>query len=217
MLRVPDKKIRIIYCGLSENFLHPQKLDLEVIREKYHLPEDYLLCLSTLEPRKNMQLLLKVYESLYREGKIRRPLALAGRKGWKIEQMLTEIQEHGEIPVTVTGFIEDEDLPAIYKMAKCFVFPSIYEGFGIPPLEAMAMGVPVISSDSSCLPEILGDGAIYFRDQDEEDLKRKILELENGTIDIQEKKQQSMERCRTFVYAQEVKKLRETIDWQVHS
>ena len=217
VLRVPDKKIRIIYCGLSENFLHPQKLDLEVIREKYHLPEDYLLCLSTLEPRKNMQLLLKVYESLYREGKIRRPLALAGRKGWKIEQMLTEIQEHGEIPVTVTGFIEDEDLPAIYKMAKCFVFPSIYEGFGIPPLEAMAMGVPVISSDSSCLPEILGDGAIYFRDQDEEDLKRKILELENGTIDIQEKKQQSMERCRTFVYAQEVKKLRETIDWQVHS
>ena len=79
------------------------------------------------------------------------------------------------------------------------------------------MGVPVISSDSSCLPEILGDGAIYFRDQDEEDLKRKILELENGTIDIREKKQQSMERCRTFVYAQEVIKLRETIDWQVHS
>ena len=84
VLRVPDKKIRIIYCGLSENFLHPQKLDLEVIREKYHLPEDYLLCMSTLEPRKNMQLLLKAYESLYREGKIRRPLVLAGRKGWKI-------------------------------------------------------------------------------------------------------------------------------------
>lgn len=214
ILKVPEKSIRIIYCGLSENFLKPQRTDTEVIRSKYHLPEEYLLCLSTLEPRKNMQLLLHAYESLYLAGKITSPLVLAGRKGWKIEQMLEEIRKHGDIPVTVTGFIEDEDLPAIYQMAKCFVFPSIYEGFGIPPLEAMAMGVPVLSSDSSCLPEILGDGAIYFKDQDEEDLKRKLLEIEQGTVDLSEKRQKAGERCKAFVYAKEVKKLRETIDWR---
>lgn len=134
---------------------------------------------------------------------------LAGRKGWKIEQMLTEIQKHGEIPVTVTGFIEDEDLPAIYKMAKCFVFPSIYEGFGIPPLEAMAMGVPVISSDSSCLPEILGDGAIYFRGQDEEDLKRKILEIEKSKDMFNKDIPYQVKKYNYTIESQKVRKLYE--------
>ncbi len=156
------------------------------LREKYHLPDDYYLCLSTLEPRKNMILLLNAYLDLYKQGKIKTRLVLAGRKGWKIDELLTragvadktDTADTSNSPVVVTGFIDDADLPSVYRMAKCFIFPSVYEGFGIPPLEAMAQGVPVISSDATSMPEILGDAPLYFKSGDAEDLKRAILEME---------------------------------------
>lgn len=181
ILKVPDKKILIAYCGLSENFQEKCELTQvqeEQIREKYHLPEEYYLCLSTLEPRKNMMLLLNVYLELYKQGLIKTKLVLAGRKGWKIDELLEEADAEKDGQVIVTGFIEDRDLPAVYSLAKCFVFPSIYEGFGIPPLEAMAQGVPVISSNASSLPEVLGNAAVYFRSGDAEELKEKIVDFE---------------------------------------
>lgn len=203
-LRVPEDRILLAYCGLSEDFKKKQELSLsdkESIRRKYALPDAYFLCLSTLEPRKNMILLLKTYLSLYKAGKIKTKLVLAGRKGWKISELLVEADAEKDGQVIVTGFIDDRDLPAVYQMAKCFVFPSIYEGFGIPPLEAMSQGVPVISSDSSSLPEVLGDAAVYFRSNDASALEQALLDMEQMENEARERYiRAGIERSRKFLY-----------------
>lgn len=211
ILKIGKEKTILTYNGLAESFWHAGNIAPEErrrIREKYGLPDEYCLCLSTLEPRKNMLLLLDTCLRLYQQGRLKTKLVLAGRKGWKIDKLLAQagaVQDS----VRITGFIEDDDLPAVYRMARCFIFPSLYEGFGIPPLEAMSQGVPVIASDSSSLPEILGDAAFYFRNNDERDLERALLEFEQESPErIREKIQAGYERSRRFRYEAEAEKLR---------
>lgn len=196
--RVIDKfhykknKITVAYCGISkvfmdyakssfgkadaeqkemEEWLRNRSLD---VRHKYHLPEQYLLCLATLEPRKNLPFLVEAYVELLEEGSVEVPLVLAGRKGWKMDEFLERIETEYRQKIIVTGFIEDEDLPYVYHMADCFIFPSIYEGFGMPPLEAMAVGTMTISSNAASLPEVLGNAAAYFDPYDKEGLKERM-------------------------------------------
>ena len=163
-LKYDKNKVWLIYCGVDNKFLDYKKsVDSTIrVREKYELPNNYILSLSTLEPRKNLELLIKVYTSLIIDGKINVPLVLAGRKGWKMDEVLSEIDEIVREKILFTGFVEDEDLPAVYGNADLFVFPSMYEGFGMPPLEALACGTKVLSSNSTSLPEVLGDASIYF-------------------------------------------------------
>ena len=163
ILRVKPENVFVVYNGISDQFNNSELSDEEKkrVERKYNLPEDYVLCLSTLEPRKNLRLLLDAYSSLFHEG-ITDEIVLAGRKGWKMEDFLKGYPEEFLQHVHFTGFVDDEDLPAIYKLAKVFVFPSLYEGFGIPPLEALACGTPVISSDAASMPEVLGNNAVYF-------------------------------------------------------
>lgn len=196
--RVLDKfhynkdKITVAYCGISDVFMdyvkaQPCADDADVakkeiqirarsldVRHKYHLPPQYLLCLATLEPRKNLPFLVEAYVELLEEGSVDVPLVLAGRKGWKMDEFLEKIESEYRKKILVTGFIEEEDLPYVYHMADCFIFPSIYEGFGMPPLEAMAVGTMTISSDAASLPEVLGRAASYFHTGDKEELKEKI-------------------------------------------
>lgn len=164
ILRVKPENVFVVYNGISNQFNNSELTDEEKkrVEGKYNLPEDYVLCLSTLEPRKNLRLLLDAYSSLFHEGIIDE-IVLAGRKGWKMDDFLKGYPEEFLQHVHFTGFVDDEDLPAIYKLAKVFVFPSLYEGFGIPPLEALACGIPVISSDAASMPEVLGNMAIYFK------------------------------------------------------
>lgn len=177
------KKITIASCGISDVFLNYVKEQSESekvrersldVRHKYHLPPQYLLCLATLEPRKNLPFLVEAYVELLEEGSVKIPLVLAGRKGWKIDEFLSRIEDEYRKNIIVTGFIDDKDLPYVYHMADCFIFPSVYEGFGMPPLEAMAVGTIVISSDAASLPEVLGKAASYFHPGDKEGLKEKI-------------------------------------------
>lgn len=172
-LGYPAEKLPIIYCGIDPKFF--AVADMAAAAEKYRLPEKYILSLSTLEPRKNLQLLVKAYEGLILEGHDLPPLVLAGRKGWKMDGLLEGIDPAVVAKLHFTGFIDDEDLPAIYAGARLFVFPSKYEGFGIPPLEAMAAGCPVLSSDAASLPEVLGDAASYFVSEDMDSLKAALL------------------------------------------
>lgn len=163
ILRAKPENVFVVYNGISDQFNNSELTDEEKkrVEGKYNLPKDYVLCLSTLEPRKNLRLLLDAYSSLFHEGIIDE-IVLAGRKGWKMEDFLKGYPEEFLQHVHFTGFVDDEDLPAIYKLAKVFVFPSLYEGFGIPPLESLACGTPVISSDSASMPEVLGNNAVYF-------------------------------------------------------
>jgi len=176
-LNVPKDRIWVINNGLSDvfrNFKYSSEEE-KLVMERYGLPSKYILCLSTLEPRKNLRLLVDAYCELRRNNMINYDLVLAGRKGWKMDDFLSKLDDDIYSHIHITGFVEDRDLPYIYRNAGCFVFPSLYEGFGIPPIEALSMDTPVISSDSSSLPEVLGDYAIYFKNDDKEDLKRKIM------------------------------------------
>ncbi len=213
ILGVPDEKMILAYCGVSDNFRARAEVPPEYaaeIRAKYHLPDTYYLCLSTLEPRKNLLFLLRAYLELHRAGVIQTPLVLAGRKGWKVDELLQSLDAERTGRVIATGFVDDRDLPAVYRLAKCFLFPSLYEGFGIPPLEAMAQGVPVISSDSSSLPEVLGDAAIYFHSNDAADLKKALADFERmGQSDLNAQIERGFLRSRKFYYAMSRKEFEE--------
>lgn len=179
ILKKDPTGIKVIYCGISEcfeTFKYSEKDNQKTI-STYNLPKTYILCLSTIEPRKNMRLLIEAYDELLSEKEIDVDLVLAGRKGWLIDDLLNGINSKTLNRIHFTGFVEDNLLPYIYYNAKVFVFPSIYEGFGIPPIEAMSIGVPVISSDAASMPEILGNSAIFFKSNDKEQLKTCILNV----------------------------------------
>ena len=207
-LNYPNEKIWLIYCGIDRDNFKPDKNKYETVREKYHLPERYILSLSTLEPRKNLPLLIHAYEQLIKEGKELLPLVMAGRKGWKMEELLASVDDMVKDKLYFTGFVDDEDLSEVYAMADFFAFPSIYEGFGIPPLEAMACGTPSISSDAASLPEVLGDSAIYFKSNDIADLKRALIETSTMTDGVKKELiSKGLEQVELFDWKEEVEKL----------
>jgi glycosyltransferase involved in cell wall biosynthesis len=201
----------IIYNGVSDVFLSfndMHSLKKGYLNEKYNIPDDYIMCLCTLEPRKNIELLIKAFVELKIEKRINCKLVLVGRNGWKVEKLLSEISEKYNDDIIITGFVEDEELPYIYKGAKCFVFPSLYEGFGIPVLEAMSIGIPVICSDTSSLPEVVGESGILFGNNNKDDLKNKIIEfLNKDQKTIQEMTLAGIERSKKFNWITEGKKL----------
>ncbi len=144
---------------------------LRSVRTKYGLPPLYILCLGTLEPRKNITTLLHAFarfrSTLHGEPVLH--LVVAGARGWREQAIFQTVQRLGlEQAVRFPGFIDDEDLPAVYGGALCFVFPSLYEGFGLPILVAMGCGTPVITSNVAAIPEVAGDAALLIDPQDVE-------------------------------------------------
>lgn len=176
ILKFPKEKIDVIYPAAYEGVTRDYGYTFQDIQKKYSLPEKYIMTLSTLEPRKNMQLLLKAFSDV--QDKVDYDLVLVGRKGWKMDEVLEKYSTKNRIHVT--GFVDDEHISVIYKKAMCFLFPSLYEGFGIPPVEALALGTSVIASDVASLPEILMDQATYFKNNDINELKKLLLNLEDN-------------------------------------
>ncbi len=165
---VADEKVTVLYSGVSGRFRPvTDKKQLTAVRQKYDLGEvPYLISVSTLQPRKNFQMLIRAFKPVAEQ--LPHNLVIAGGKGWLYEEMLAEVAKQDlEGRVKFIGFVADGDLPALYSDAALMVFPSLYEGFGLPLLEAMACGVPVLSSDSSCLPEVAGDAAVLLPPTDE--------------------------------------------------
>jgi glycosyltransferase involved in cell wall biosynthesis len=158
---VPDAKIRVIYEAADERFKPisngPQ---LDAVRVKYALPERYVLCVGTIEPRKNLPMLFEAWRQAALAGI---QLVVTGKKGWLYENTFSTLEALGIAgQVHFTGFVADEDLPAVYSLAEAFALPSLYEGFGLPVLEAMACGTPVLCADNSSLPEVAGDAALLL-------------------------------------------------------
>lgn len=160
--QVPEEKICVVPSGIDERFRQMDRNDAELVRikEKYHLPYKFILYLGTFEPRKNIMALIQSYEALLASGNpslTKYDLVLAGTRGWKCDDVFqAREQSPYKERILLPGFIADEDKVALYNLASVFVYPSLYEGFGFPPLEAMACGVPVITSHSSALPEVVG-------------------------------------------------------------
>lgn len=213
-LKCPKDKICVIHCGVDRKFFQstPQSADVETIKKKYELPERYLLSLSTLEPRKNLRLLIDAYQKLVVERGCDIPLVLAGRKGWKIDKLLDGINGQVKSRILFTGFIEDDDLPVIYRNADLFIFPSLYEGFGMPPLEAMACGVPVLSSDAASMPEISGDAARYFRSENVNSLSEKMQGMLTMTTETRNLMiERGLARAKNFTWEKSSQKLKEVL------
>jgi glycosyltransferase involved in cell wall biosynthesis len=157
---IDEAKIHVIYEGVDSRFRPAPVQAMTRVRQAYNLPERFILSLGTIEPRKNLSSLLEAYRVLRDQGS-ELGLVIVGKKGWLYEGFFHRLRELGlEDEVLFTGFVPDGDLPAICSAAELFVFPSLYEGFGLPVLEAMACGAPVITSNVSSLPEVAGDAAL---------------------------------------------------------
>lgn len=156
-MQVAPERIAVVYPGVSQRF-QPLPPDVtEPVRHRLNLPPEFLLFVGTLEPRKN---LVRLLEAIHRLASPL-PLVIAGRKGWLYEDMFTAVERlrlHDH--VIFKDFVDDADLPALYNLARVFVYPSLYEGFGLPALEALACGTPVVTSAVASLPEVVGNAAV---------------------------------------------------------
>lgn len=176
--RIPEEKITVIYPYISLHLPQTSSEALDTIKKRYNLPEKYILHVGVPHKRKNLESLVKAFQIVKKEKDIPHKLVLVGPKGWAIESLLSEIARlNMQDEVIVTGFTPDNDLSLIYRAADAFVYPSLYEGFGYPPLEAMACGTPVIVSNISSLPEVVGDAGLYIDPLNPEDIAAKILQL----------------------------------------
>jgi len=158
---VNPSKIEVIYLGIDDSFIKPLRSERnEDILRKYGLPKDYILSIGSLLPRKNVVNIIKAFNELKKKG-LNDKLVIIGKKAWLYDQIFSVINDFNiEREIIFTGYVDDKDLPFLYSRAKLLLFPSLYEGFGLPILEAMACGCPVITSNVSSMPEVAGDAAL---------------------------------------------------------
>lgn len=156
------EKVKAIMLGFDPRMTKPRDVaEGDAVCRKYELPPEYLLYVGTIQPRKNIDTLIQAFSRLKKIASSDHKLVIVGRKGWLYEQLFIRIKELNlESEIVFTGFVPDEDLPFIYDRARVFLYLSLFEGFGLPPLEAMACGIPVITSNTTSLPEVVGDAGI---------------------------------------------------------
>jgi len=158
LLDVPENKVTAIHLGLTDNMNEGDRGD-KVVLNSLNLQKPYILFVGTVEPRKNIPFLIEVFEQMTAfDGE----LVIAGMRGWKFEPILERMQRSTRRKdIRYLEYVDEKHLPALYAGTELFIFPSLYEGFGFPPLEAMRCGAPVLSSRAGSLPEVLGDAAAY--------------------------------------------------------
>ncbi|KAF0151097.1 MAG: group 1 glycosyl transferase [Ignavibacteria bacterium] len=156
---IPFDKIDVIHNGVGESFevIKDEEL-LEMIRRKYNMPQKFILYVGAIEPRKNVDKLIDAMQLVRKEREI--DLVIVSHGGWKNEFLLNRIKQNNSF-IHFLGFVEDSDLPLIYNLADLFIYPSSYEGFGLPILEALACGVQVVASDIEVFKEIIGTDGIF--------------------------------------------------------
>ncbi len=180
ILKISPEKIHAIPLGINTEFhrIHDTQV-LEDCRQKYDLPETFILYVGLVEPRKNLPLLLEAYHDLSAQTQSP-PLVIVGRFGWGVEEVKQQITRLGiQERVIFTGYVPTCDLPSIYTLAEIFVYPSIYEGFGFPPLEAMACGAPTITSAVSAMQDHVGEAGVLLPPDDCSALTQAMLRLLN--------------------------------------
>lgn len=195
----PDK-VCVIYSGVSPIFRPAPPSAIVDVRERYGIPANYILTVGALQARKNLETLFAAYRVLRQRGLPHR-LVVVGRKAWKTEGMFQSLRELGlEDEVTLTDYVDDRDLPALYSGAAAFAFPSLYEGFGLPPLEAMACGTPVVTSNASSLPEVVGDAGIMVDPRDVEGFANALDRLLNDEALYQQCRTKGLQHASRFTW-----------------
>jgi glycosyltransferase involved in cell wall biosynthesis len=184
LLSIDPTRVELVYPAVGPRFRPMAPEEIEPVRRRLGLPDHFVLFVSTIEPRKNLVRLLEAFALLEAEGwrleasgsaartSLQPPapgmqLVIAGRRGWMYDDVFAAIERLGLAErVRLLDFVHDKDLPALYNLAAAFAYPSIYEGFGFPPLEALACGTPVVVADNSSLPEVVGDAAVLVAAED---------------------------------------------------
>lgn len=211
--KVKEEKVDVVYLGYPKNFgKKVSKERINQIKNKYKIEGSYILFVGTLEPRKNIEGLLIAYSQLKEELKNKYKLVIAGGKGWYWENIF-KLVERNKIAdkVVFTGYIDESDLPSIYQGASCFAFPSFYEGFGLPILEAMACGVPVVSSNTSSMKEVGGDAVLYFDPCDIDKIKEVLNKILNSRELQKELVKKGYEQIRFFSWEKAAKETLEIL------
>lgn len=196
---IPPEKVAVVYLGVDEEFYVARgQGEIDRLRRERGLPERMVLNLGTIEPRKNLSLLLSAFAQLKRNG-LPHILVIAGAPGWGAEEVYFQVEKLGlQGKVLFPGYIPASELPLWYRAADLFVYPSLYEGFGLPPLEAMAAGSPVIVSRSSSLPEMMGEAGISVDPQNSGELAAAMARvLQDGDL-REEMRAKGVERARKF-------------------
>ena len=197
-----ESKTTVIPLGVATKYRVLERTDsFHEMRQKYALPQDFVLFVGQREPKKNLQVVIKAFQIMAQNKDFTHGLVIAGKDGWGQAQVRKTVSELGlSGRVTFADFIAPEDLPYIYNMADVFVFPSLYEGFGLPPLEAMACGIPVVCSNRGSLPEVVGDAALLVDPTDPASIASSLslaISEEKTRTDLIEKGKQ---RARQFTW-----------------
>lgn len=202
-------KVEVVYPAISDHFrqIDDQEL-LDGVRSKYSLHFPFLFWVSVIEPRKNVPRLLQAYARLKEEIDIPHRLVIGGGLGWMYEPVFQTVEELNLAEdVVFLGYVPDEDLPALYNLADVFIYPSIYEGFGIPPLEAMACGTPVVTSNTSSLPEAVGDAGLMAAPTDVAGIADAIGQILTNPTLRQDLRRRGLERARLFTWQASAEKI----------
>jgi glycosyltransferase involved in cell wall biosynthesis len=208
LLAVPADKITVVPAGVGDNFRRVTDEErLAYVRRRYELTPRFILGLSTLEPRKNFVGLIRAFARLSASG-YAGDLVIAGGRGWMYEPIFAEVEQQKLAGrVHFPGFVADADLPALYTLADLLAFPSFYEGFGLPVLEAMACGTPVICADNSSLPEVAGEAALMVGAGDTEALVEGIRRLLADEELRRQLVQRGLAQVKNFTWQEAARKL----------
>jgi glycosyltransferase involved in cell wall biosynthesis len=198
-LGISDERIRVIYEAARQHLRPCRPEECQPVLARHGIRQPYLLYVGTIEPRKNLMTLIRAYDELIQATPYRPQLVLCGGRGWLCDDIFRLVDELKlNDLIRFTGYVEDSDLPALYSAAEVFVYPSLYEGFGLPPLEAMACGTPVVTSDSSSLPEVVGDAGVKLPPKDTAALTAALSRLLDDAALRAHYRQAALERARLF-------------------
>jgi glycosyltransferase involved in cell wall biosynthesis len=213
--RIPDGKIDVIYNAIDERFgQEPRPEDLARVRERYQLDGRFILYAGNIKPHKNLERLIEAFQSLRRDGQFEQVrLLIIGDQISKYATLRRAVHRHKlHQHVRFFGFVPDETLACLYRLASLFVFPSLYEGFGLPPLEAMASGTPVVTSNVSSLPEVVGDAALLIDPYEPESIADAMRRVLSDDALRDSLRARGFARAREFSWDRSIRRVREIYD-----
>ncbi len=210
--KIDEDKVDVVYCSASDDYKPLEKESLEGFIKKTNLPSKFFIALSTISPRKNYLKLLKAFKIVQKSHKDWH-LIIVGKKGWQYEEIYQYVKENYlRKNVHFLNYLSKKSIIKLLNLARGMVFPSLYEGFGIPPLEAMKSGCPVIVSNSSSLPEVVGSSAIRINPHDEEEIARAMITLIKDDDLCEELRTKGFAQAKKFSWEASAKKMLEIIN-----
>lgn len=202
ILSVPGERVHTVHIGVDPEMQPLPRPAITEFRREHQLPLHFILFVGTLEPRKNLPMLLEAFAWLCQHSQLPHQLFIGGGKGWYYQTIEDQVEKLGlSERVHFPGFIPQAELPLWYNSADLFVYPSLYEGFGLPPLEAMTCGVPVITSNISSLPEVVGEGGVMVDPHEPVSLAREMLHLLSDPTASAELGMRGLAQARSFSWS----------------